>query len=326
MPREIWSKKMAMKFEFAIIRQLPYFVAVAEELNLQRASERLNIAPSALSRRVRDLEHDLGDIPLFVRLARGVRLTSSGETLLEDAREILALVEKAGRRVRHAAHGESGHLRIAYSAGAIRNTLLADILKAVVGEFPYVETEASMAPLEDIVIGIRDSSFLAGLLYIDEVDPAFASMDIAEEEFYLALPAGHRLAQAETIVLADLLDETFIWYSPLHGSPIRRRLSRELERRGVTLRIEIESPNSEATLGFVSKGMGLGFAPLSAYRTHAFPGITLRRIEDLRFSGQFKMLWLAGNPSPILSRLVETVTNVAKHAAKPSGETFAAQG
>jgi DNA-binding transcriptional LysR family regulator len=254
-----------------------------------------------------------------VRLARGVKLTPSGETLLEDARKILALVEEAGRRAQQTILGEYGRLRIAYSPGAIRHVLIADILKAVVSAFPNVETEVNMLPVEDILIGIRDRSFLAGFLYIDEVGPEFSSMDIADEEFYLALPAGHRLAEAEKIVLADLLDESFIWYSRSHAPPIRRQLERELEMRGAKLRIEMESPNSEATLGLVSKGMGLGFAPLSAHRTHAFPGITLRRVEDLRFSAQFKMLWLAGNESPILSRLVDAATiavhDFGKHSA-----------
>jgi DNA-binding transcriptional LysR family regulator len=309
---------MVMKFEIAIIRQLPYFVAVAEELNFQRASERLNIAQSALSRRIRDLEHDLGEAPLFVRHARGVTLTASGETLLEDARKILALVEQAGRRAQQAAHGEYGRLRIAYSPGAIRHVLIADIFKAFVGAFPNVETEASMLPIENILIGIRDRSFLAGLLYIDEVDPDFASMDIAEEEFCLALPVGHPLARAEKIVLADLLDEPFIWYSRSQAPAVRRQLERELDKRGAKLRVAMESPSAEATLGLVSKGMGLGFAPISTHWAHAFPEITLRRIEDLRFSAQFKMLWLAANDSPILSRLVEAATKAVQDFKKHS--------
>jgi DNA-binding transcriptional LysR family regulator len=301
-----------MKFELALIRQLPFFVAVAEELNFQRASERLNIAPSALSRRVRDLERDLGGVPLFVRLARGVKLTPSGETLLEDARVILDLAAKAGRRAQQAIYGEYGRLRIAYSPGAIRHVLIADILKAFVGALPNVETEASMLPVEDILIGIRERSFLAGLLYIDELDAEFAAMDIADEEFYLAAPITHPLAAAEKIVLADLLDESFIWYSPLHAPAISRPLERALAARGAKLRIEMESPSAEATLGLVSKGMGLGFAPASTHWAQAFPGIRLRRIEDLRFSAQCKMLWLAGDEPPILSRLIDAARNAVQ--------------
>jgi DNA-binding transcriptional LysR family regulator len=123
---------------------------------------------------------------------------------------------------------------------------------------------------------------------------------------------GHRLAKAETIVLADLLDETFIWYSRLHAPAIRRQLERELETRGAKLRIEMESPSAEATLGLVAKGMGLGFAPASTHWTHAFPGVTLRRVEDLRFFAQLKMLWLAGDDSPVLSRLIEAATTAVR--------------
>ena len=68
-----------------VIRHLPFFAVVAEEQNFQRASQRLNIAQSALSRRIRDLEAELGDIPLFVRMPRGVRLTPSGQALRSSA-------------------------------------------------------------------------------------------------------------------------------------------------------------------------------------------------------------------------------------------------
>jgi DNA-binding transcriptional LysR family regulator len=299
---------MRTHIEIAIIRQLPYFVAVAEELNFQRASERLNIAQSALSRRMRDLEHDLGGVPLFVRLARGVKLTASGEALLEDAKEILSLVGKAGRRARQTMQGETGSLRIAYSPGAILSTFVSDLLKSFDGAFPNSRIEASLMPVEDILAGVRDRSFAAGLLYIDEIDPVFAAMTIAEEEFFLALPTSHRLASASQIRLADLLDENFIWHSKAHATAIRRKLERELDQRGVSLRIVMESPSAEATLGLVSNGMGLGFAPASTHWNLAFPGVVLRKVEDFQFSARFKMLWLISDTSPILARLVDAAS------------------
>ena len=311
---------MSMKFQIAIIRQLPFFVAVAEECNFQRASVRLNIAQSALSRRIRELEHDLGDVPLFVRLARGVKLTPSGETLLEDAREILTLVEKAGKRAQQILHGDIGRLRIAYSPGAIRNQFIADIFKAFDEAFPDVATEASLMPVDDILAGIRDRSFLAGFLYIDDVDPAFATMEIVEEEFHLALPRVHRLATAQEIRLVDLLEEDFIWYSPHHAPAIRRQMERALAARGVKLRIVMESPSAEASLGLVSNGMGLGFAPASTHWSQSFPGVVLRRIDDLRISAKFKMLWLAADDSAVLARLVDAASHAVEHFAPSLAE------
>jgi DNA-binding transcriptional LysR family regulator len=299
---------MKTSLELAILRQLPYFVAVAEELNFQRASERLALAQSALSRRIRDLERDLGEVPLFVRHARGVRLTPSGEVLLEDARKILALAEQAALRAGQAMQGEEGSLRIAYSPGAILRSFVGDLFKAIDAAFPKLRLETSLAPVEQLLAGLRDRSFLVGLLYIDDIDPSFASMTIAEEEFFLALPVSHRLAGASEIMLVDLLDEPFIWYPKSHVTAIRRQLERELERHGVKLRVVMESPSAEATLGLVSSGLGLGFAPASTHWSQSFPGVVLRRIEDLRFSSQLKMLWLAADRSPVIGKLVDTAS------------------
>lgn len=297
---------MKTSLEVAILRQLPFFVAVAEEQNFQRASERLAIAQSALSRRIRDLERDLGDVPLFVRHARGVILTPSGEALLEEANIILELVDKAAARARQAMQGDEGSLRIAYSPGAILSSFVGDLFKTIDAAFPGLRLETSLMPVDQLLVGLRDRSFLAGLLYIDEVDPVFASMTIAEEEFFLALPVSHRLVGADEIRLADLIDEDFIWYPKSHAAAIRRQLERALEQRDVSLRVVMESPSAEATLGLVSSGLGLGFAPASTRWSQSFPGVMLRRIEDLRFSARMKMLWLAADTSPVIGKLVET--------------------
>src|SRR5690606_16046533 len=127
-------------------------------------------------------------------------------------------------------------------------------------------------------------------------------------------PRVHRLAGANAIRLNDLLDEDFIWYSNHHAPAVRRQIEQELEARGISLRIVMESPGAEATLGLVSNGMGLGFANQSAHWGKAFPHVVLRQIEDFRIAAMFRMLWLAGDEGPELSRLIAAVKQVADGA------------
>jgi DNA-binding transcriptional LysR family regulator len=94
------------------LRQLRYFVAVAEELHYGRAAERVHISGPALSQQIIALERELG-AELFIRDRRSVALTEAGRSLLEDARRILALADDARRRLRHAA-AETTPLRLGY--------------------------------------------------------------------------------------------------------------------------------------------------------------------------------------------------------------------
>ncbi|MDD3799618.1 MAG: LysR substrate-binding domain-containing protein [Novosphingobium sp.] len=290
-----------------MIRHLPFFVAVAEEENFQRASQRLNIAQSALSRRIRDLEYELGNVPLFVRMPRGVRLTPSGRALLKEARAILDRLDEAREHAVAIMNGDEGTLRIGYSIGAVRHAFISDLLTAFRTAFPKIALKTELLPVEDLQRKLRDSELEASIFYLNEPGEEFESLLIAEEHFLVAMPDDHRLAIAESIAFADIADEDFIWYAKMFSPTVHDRMLAEFAERGAAPRITMESPTCDTTLQLVGARLGLGFVPpVDASRIPA--NVVLRPVSDFTLGWQFRMVWLRDNKSPILPRLIDAVS------------------
>src|SRR5437868_4137039 len=106
------------------LRHIRYFVAAAEEENFHRAAERLSVVPPALSRRIHDLETELG-AQLFERQQKRVRLSPLGRAFLEDARRILEEVARAKERVRRMARGEVGTLSVGLNETVVRHGIVS---------------------------------------------------------------------------------------------------------------------------------------------------------------------------------------------------------
>src|SRR6185437_1285557 len=104
------------------LRQLKYFVAVAEERHMGRAAERLHLSQPPLSRQIQSLERELG-VPLFIRTARGVDLTDAGQALLQDARAIRLLAAQAGERAQRVGKGELGTLDVGVFGSSLLNVV-----------------------------------------------------------------------------------------------------------------------------------------------------------------------------------------------------------
>lgn len=119
------------------LRQLRYFVAIAELEHFGRAAEQLNIVQPALSRKVKQLEEEIGT-ELFERLPRGVRLTQAGEFLLLEARALLVKADNIALQTGMIGKGKSGILRVGFSDGATYGDVFAGILREVRSKLPDV--------------------------------------------------------------------------------------------------------------------------------------------------------------------------------------------
>ncbi|MFD9792220.1 LysR substrate-binding domain-containing protein [Streptomyces sp. NPDC059070] len=180
------------------LRQLSYFVTVAEELHFGRAAERLHIVQSAVSQQVRRLEREVG-ADLFDRSSRHVRLTGAGERLLPEGRAVLAAADRARLAVR----GPSA-LRLGTSTGlgAHLDRVLARFAELAPDTPVELVSAAAEGRLEQVADGRLDAAFVRSLAPVAglRIEPLW------EEPLVAAVPAAHPLAGAADIAVGDLRD------------------------------------------------------------------------------------------------------------------------
>ena len=186
------------------IRELRYFVTVAEELHFSRAAERLGIAQPPLSRAIQQLERRLG-VALLERNRRGVTLTGAGQVLLDEARAILDGTAAAARRTRRAASA-TNRLTLATKAGS-NHELLRKLLNAHAAESGAAEIEVLLCGMGDQARMLRDGRADVALMQRPfDALAGFDTEDLLTEQQVAILPAGHPLAARTSLTMADISD------------------------------------------------------------------------------------------------------------------------
>jgi DNA-binding transcriptional LysR family regulator len=190
------------------LRELRYFVAVAEELNFSRAAARLNMSQPPLSAAVRQLEQSLGT-ELLVRSTREVRLTDAGVTFLAGARQTLAEMEHTLRATRRAAAGAGSSVRIGFSRVTRFETLpaIGRRFRAAYPEIDLVTEEMWNARMAD---ALQSGEIDVALAVVAEPAPGLVLEPIRSEPLRAFLPLTHPLALEDDVALADLAGDQFI--------------------------------------------------------------------------------------------------------------------
>jgi DNA-binding transcriptional LysR family regulator len=186
----------------ADIRQLRYFVAVAEELNFARAADRLHIAASPLSAAIRKLETELG-VELFARTTRRVELTDAGRRLLADGAAAVAAFASALADAARAGRGLLGTIRLGASAAA-RHELRPALLARLRQLEPDIQVEVSEATTGALSRELTSRRLDAALTFCAEPTPGLSRRVLSHEPLQLLMRRGHRLAGRAELDLARL--------------------------------------------------------------------------------------------------------------------------
>lgn len=181
------------------IRQIRYFVAVAEELNFGRAATELGIGQPGVSQQVARLERELG-APLFDRSSRAVRLTEAGQRFLPEARAVLAACDRAKAAVTDA--GTQRVLRVGSSTGL--GDRLDKVLQVMQRRFPQIAIELASAATRTRLDRVRSGQLDAAFVRGSHTQQGLELIPVWEDELVVALPANHPLAERSEIELRDL--------------------------------------------------------------------------------------------------------------------------
>jgi DNA-binding transcriptional LysR family regulator len=290
------------------IRRLRYFVAAAEEENFHRAAARLHIVQPALSKQIAALEEELG-CALFIRSQRRIYLSPAGQLFLQDVRRILRDMQLATERVRQAAAGQVGTLRIGFRETAARSPIVSRAIGEFRAAYPNVELQLSQVTSPAQCKALRAGELDAGFIYLSaEHDAGLARIPVATDRFYLALHSAHRLAKRKRIYLRDLIDEPFIWLARSRNAYYSDALLRDCLRGGLTPKI-IQEADSEATsLNLVAVGMGVSFIVAEAASPR--PDVILKPVIELDNLLTLALAWDNNTHSPFVANFVEIVRRI----------------
>jgi DNA-binding transcriptional LysR family regulator len=254
------------------LRELRYFVAVAEELHFGRAAVWLHVAQPSLSKAIKELEAKLG-IQLFIRGSRGVELTAAGRVLLEHARVLLSRAHIAAAAVEEHVQPSRVRLRLGiFSAGAAE--LTGPMIRAFRDRRPDVSLEFRALNLLEQHELLANGTIDVGLIRPPIGDERVEVHVLALEPRVVLLPADHRLARASSIALPDLEDERWL-RKPLADAAFRRFW--EVDPGSAGPGQEVTDPTEVRAA--VAYAGNVALAPASAGRAFPYPGV---RVVPLR--------------------------------------------
>jgi LysR family transcriptional activator of glutamate synthase operon len=272
------------------LRQLRYFIALAEEGSFTRAAQSANVAQPALSRQIQKLENELG-LPLVDRTPRRVAITPAGEEVAATARRVLGELQA----LRESLQQTTDLLQGSVTIGVTQTPGPIDVPR-LLAAFNHRYAGVELILREGLSVNLADD------LREDRLDLALISaigtkdrrqLELQRcrvERLAALLPADHRLAARRSVSIADLRDERFVSFS--RGATIRQAVERAAARAGFVPRASLETNDVDRIAALVAEGLGVAVLPVSDARRHR-PGAVAVALRGPTMRYEIFIAWRA---------------------------------
>ncbi|MGM0346612.1 MULTISPECIES: LysR family transcriptional regulator [Streptomyces] len=272
------------------LRQLEYFVAVAEERNFTRAAERVHISQSGVSAQIRRLERELG-AELFDRSARTVTLTVAGKAALAHARTALAAAGAVGQAVGEVSDLIRGRLTVGMVVGCTV-TPLFDALAAFHRDHPGVELSLLEDNSDRLVEGVRAGAVDLALVGAAAAAPeGLEALTLISERLVAAVPPGHPLAARPRVALSELVAHPIVCMPP--GTGLRTVFDQACVARDLRPVIALQATAADAIADLAARDLAVAVLSESMAARYG-DRLTARLIEDVETPALLALIWKGG--------------------------------
>ncbi|MFF8394458.1 LysR family transcriptional regulator [Streptomyces sp. NPDC016172] len=280
------------------LRQLEYFVAVAEERNFTRAAERVHISQSGVSAQIRQLERELG-AELFDRSARTATLTAAGRAALDHARAALAAAAAVGQAVGEVTGLIRGRLVVGMVIGCTL-TPLFDALSAFHRAHPGVEISLQEDNSDRLVEAVRLGTADVALVGTAAAPEGLEALTIISERLVVVIPDAHPLASRRRVTLRDVAAHPIVCMPP--GTGLRTVFDGACAAQDLRPGIALQASAADAVADLAARGLGVAVLSESMAAGHR-DRVAVRTIDDVEDPALLALVWRSGR-SPAVRELL----------------------
>jgi DNA-binding transcriptional LysR family regulator len=238
-------------------RQLGYFIEVAKQLSFSKAAEKLNVTQPTLSKMVKNLEEEL-DVLLFDRTTKHMELTDAGEIVFEEAQEILRLMNNLSDKLADRMKIKKGHIKIGLPP-VIGSLFFPNLIRDFRQCYPNIQIGLEEEGAKKVEKMIEEGTVDFGVAVLPVNQELFDSIPFVKSELNLIVDAGHPLAEADTIPLKTLKNESFLFMR--EGFVLHDRIHEHCIQAGFNPNVIYESSQWDFITEMVANGNGVAILP-----------------------------------------------------------------
>jgi len=298
------------------LRQLRYFIAVAEELNFTKAAYKLHISQPPLSRQIRQLEEEFG-VQLFARDRTKVELTDPGKTFLREAHAVVNQANWAAQVLERSKSGHYGALRIAIASGL--SGVIRRVLKSFAKRYPRVDVQC-----QDVLSGLQNEALRVRRVDVGFLRPPVASAHLESEPLFrerilVYIAETHPLAKRRKIQLQQVASEPLLLYDRDSSTGVYDKVLDLYRRAGITPKVIHVgmTPYQEAGALLVARRKGI-YLGVGAVLSHPLQGSGLKAIpiDERDATIEVHMAWRKNEPSTVVHAFLDTTRRVLGISAR----------